>query len=108
MRLDSHAVKRNATSESASAAAVADKHRAGAAPGRFSLGHALRAAVAGVLMGIALSDLLEQVTRVLETYTPRSAIVYALVMAGGIGIVSGIYPAIRASRLDPVEALRYE
>jgi putative ABC transport system permease protein len=62
----------------------------------------------GVLAGLALSDLLEKITQVLTTYTPNSAIVYALAMAGGIGIVSGIYPAIRASRLDPVEALRYE
>lgn len=62
----------------------------------------------GVLAGTAFSDLLEKITQVLTTFTPPSAIVYALVMAGGIGIVSGIYPAIRAARLDPVEALRYE
>ncbi len=62
----------------------------------------------GVLVGVGLSALLERITRVLETYTPPSAIVYALVMAAGVGIVSGLYPAIRASKLDPVEALRYE
>ncbi len=62
----------------------------------------------GVLAGMAFSDLLEKITKVLNTFTPPSAIVFALIMAVGIGIVSGIYPAIRASRLDPVEALRYE
>ncbi|MEE9295034.1 MAG: ABC transporter permease [Phycisphaerae bacterium] len=62
----------------------------------------------GVLAGMAFADLLEQITKVLNTYTPPSAIVYALIMAGGVGMVSGLYPAIRASQLDPVEALRYE
>ena len=62
----------------------------------------------GVVVGMAFADLLEKVTRVLKTFTPPSAIVYALVMAGCVGIISGLYPAVRASRLDPVEALRYE
>jgi putative ABC transport system permease protein len=63
----------------------------------------------GVAVGMMFADLLERFTRhILPTYTPASTIVLALVVATAIGIVSGIYPAWRASRLDPVEALRYE
>ncbi len=62
----------------------------------------------GILLGIAFADLLENYTGVLHTYTPASSVYLALIMATAVGILSGIYPAVRASRLDPVEALRYE
>jgi putative ABC transport system permease protein len=62
----------------------------------------------GVVCGWAIANFLGDFTRVLETYTPPSIVVIALIMAAVIGIVSGIYPAIRAASLDPVEALRYE
>jgi putative ABC transport system permease protein len=48
------------------------------------------------------------VSLVLETDTPVRVVVWALTMALTTGIVSGLYPAYKASRLDPVEALRYE
>ncbi len=62
----------------------------------------------GVLVGFAFTDLLSQITQVLHTYTPPSSIVWALVMATFVGVVSGLYPAIRAANLDPVDALRFE
>jgi putative ABC transport system permease protein len=62
----------------------------------------------GVGFGWMIADVIGQVTTVLNPYTPKAAIVAALTMAAMVGIVSGIYPAIRAARLDPVLALRFE
>jgi putative ABC transport system permease protein len=62
----------------------------------------------GVICGWAMGNFLAEVTQVLEIYTPPIIIVTALIMAALVGIISGIYPAIRAARLDPVEALRFE
>jgi putative ABC transport system permease protein len=44
----------------------------------------------------------------LPTTTPVTWIVIAVVSSAVIGIVSGFYPAWKASKLDPIEALRYE
>jgi len=62
----------------------------------------------GVVCGWAIANFMSEFTEVLETYTPPSIVVAALIMAFVVGIVSGIYPAIRAARLDPVQALRFE
>jgi putative ABC transport system permease protein len=65
--------------------------------------------IAGGLVGITLGFL---VALALRTYTPFPASVQTWVavlgvfLSSGVGLFFGIYPAVRASRLDPVVALR--
>ena len=44
----------------------------------------------------------------LPTYVSPWSVVVGLVFSAVVGVFFGLYPAMRASRLDPVDALRYE
>ena len=65
--------------------------------------------IAGGAIGIALGFL---VALVLRTYTPfpasvrTSVAVMGVIMSSAVGLFFGIYPALRAAKLDPVVALR--
>ncbi len=61
----------------------------------------------GVLGAYLVSKLVAILTPI-PTSLPLVAILTALAVSGGIGIISGAYPAWRASRLDPIVALRAE
>ncbi|MBI5464974.1 MAG: ABC transporter permease [Ignavibacteriales bacterium] len=63
----------------------------------------------GGLIGIAIAFPLSLIIdQVLPTVMPLSIVFIALVISVFVGVVSGLLPAYRASRLDPVDALRYE
>ena len=61
----------------------------------------------GVALGMLAARLVSQLAR-WPTLIQPSAVVVAFGFATLIGLFFGFYPARRASRLDPVEALRYE
>ena len=64
----------------------------------------------GGLVGIVLAVGVSALVRAagLPAQTPVHAVVLALALSTGVGLFFGIYPAVRASRLDPIEALRQE
>jgi ABC-type antimicrobial peptide transport system permease subunit len=65
----------------------------------------------GGAMGIILGRTSSYLVRVLmhwPTETSLPAIVAAVLVSATVGVVFGYYPAWKASRLDPIEALRYE
>jgi putative ABC transport system permease protein len=63
--------------------------------------------VIGILLGIGGSNAISALAEWRTVLAP-SAIVLAFGFAAAIGIFFGFYPARKASRLDPIEALRYE
>jgi putative ABC transport system permease protein len=62
---------------------------------------------AGMLAGGGLAFLLSRVTPI-PAHVPLWSVVAALAASAFTGVGFGLYPASRAARLDPVEALRYE
>ena len=67
--------------------------------------------IAGVILGVTLSRLMDGrniIGQTFETAVSGDITVLALVVAAGIGLFFGIYPAAKAANLHPIEALRYE
>ena len=57
----------------------------------------------GILIGCGISKAFD-----LTFSTPWFAMIWATSIAFIVAIISGVYPATKASKLDPIEALRYE
>jgi putative ABC transport system permease protein len=64
--------------------------------------------IAGVIFGLLVGNLLSSLISSGGFVVPWLWIVVGLVVCVVVGLLSGYYPAYRASRLDPIESLRFE
>ncbi|MHB8055059.1 MAG: ABC transporter permease [Candidatus Aminicenantales bacterium] len=66
--------------------------------------------ILGIGLGIGVSKLLKYISifSSITTMVSWSSVLLAFAFSGSVGIFFGFYPARKASRLDPIEALRYE
>lgn len=74
--------------------------------------------IAGVLLGFASSGLVNILFNVLATkmggevvdifHTPVNFVIFVILFGSIIGLLTGLFPARRAGKLDPLDALRYK
>jgi putative ABC transport system permease protein len=75
---------------------------------QFVIESGVMASIGGVA-GVALAWLIAQLVNIVFTASvPLSAVIVGVALSTGVGLFFGIYPASKAARLDPIEALRTE
>jgi putative ABC transport system permease protein len=64
--------------------------------------------ILGVVIAVGVSKLIMLLIPALPASIPAWAVISGLTVSVGVGLLFGVWPARKASRLDPIECLRYE
>jgi len=64
--------------------------------------------ILGVVLSIGISRIITLLVPNLPASIPLWAVITGLTVSIGVGLIFGVWPARKASRLDPIECLRYE
>jgi len=64
--------------------------------------------ILGVLLAVGISKIIMLLVPSLPASIPSWAVIAGLTVSIGVGLIFGVWPARKASRLDPIECLRYE
>lgn len=63
--------------------------------------------VLGILLGLGIGKIVEMSAPV-PAAIPTATVILGLLFCSAVGIIFGVYPATKASKLEPIHALRYE
>jgi len=64
--------------------------------------------ILGILLGIGIGNLVSKLISSGQFIIPWLWIVVSFTLGVVVGLISGYYPAFKASKLDPIESLRFE